>query len=182
MPSSFRKESREHNRRKGNNVLARAVTNSVDQFLEDLRREEGVSADWVAEYVLGLSGAALSQYRSEAVDRDLPHWAVLKLTGQLRRLDLLRATLSAVGVEVTWKDRDGQAPEAGDLSTLMGLLAMDEGRVMQAFLQAMAEDGPDLTLHQRDLVAPLVHHLRRIADDLDDRLTGQLLPPMEDAR
>ena len=182
MPSSFRKESREHNRRKGNNVLAGAVASSLDQFLEDLRRDEGVSADWVAEYVLGLIGAAVSQYRSGTVERDLPHWAVLKLTALLKRLDLLRTTLVPIGVNVVWKDREHLVHTPEDLSTLMGLLALDEGKVMQAFLAAMSEDGPELTHHQRELVAPLVYHLRRVADDLDDRLSNAGLPDLEEAR
>ena len=182
MPSSFRKESREHNRRKGNNVLAGAVASSLDQFLEDLRRDEGVSADWVAEYVLGLIGAAVSQYRSGTVERDLPHWAVLKLTAHLKRLDLLRTTLVPIGVDVVWKDREHLVHTPEDLSTLMGLLALDEGKVMQAFLAAMSEDGPELTHHQRELVAPLVYHLRRVADDLDDRLSNAGLPDLEEAR
>ena len=65
------------------------------------------------------------------------------------------------------------------LTALMSILATDQAKVVSAFISAMAQDGPDLTDHERALLAPMVHHLRRIADDLDDELTGGAFVDLE---
>lgn len=175
MSDSFRTGPRESNSRKGHNVLASAVSSQLDQWLRDIDREEGVSADWIAEYVLGLSGTALSQYRSDDPARNLPYWAVLKLTRRLERLDFLRSTLSAIGVEVSWKDEARPAHETTDLHTLAGLLALQSGKALQAFIEVTSpnsEGGSSLSHTEHALLSPVVHHLRRLADDLDDRLSN----------
>ena len=61
------------------------------------------------------------------------------------------------------------------LNTLAGLLALDTGKVMNKFLEITAPDsdgGVEITPDELEMLAPIVHHLRRIADDLDDRLTA----------
>ena len=185
MSESFRKESRENHTRKVHNGLALAVTKQLDQWLVDLEREESISADWVAEYVLGLSNSAISQYRSDDQARNLPYWAALRIAGEMKRLDFLRATLSIIGVDVAWKHEAPLIPRESDLHTLAELLALDGGKVLALFIEVTSpssEGAATITPSKKAQLAPIVHHLRRVADDLDDRISGSGLPDLEVAQ
>ena len=62
------------------------------------------------------------------------------------------------------------------VDALTGILAMDTGKLTNAVLEARRPDsdgGQEITAQERQMMlAPISSHLRRIADDLDDEISG----------
>ena len=71
------------------------------------------------------------------------------------------------------------------LRDLAGLLAITTGKALQLILQALSPDsdgGIEITEAECTQIRPAISALRRVADDLDDRVNGKGLPDLEAAQ
>ena len=144
-----------------------ALSNALDEAL-NLAKGQGISASWVAEYVLKVSPGQLSKYRNPADPDMLPARAyplIEQATGNAVLWDALEALRPG---------RDERHSRA--LSALASLLSRKSGNALCLLIQAMSPESPggaEITAGEIAGCRTALLEMRVLLDELIDGTTNE---------
>ena len=136
-----------------------ALKEALDQSLNLAKDEQGISASWVAEYILKIHPGTLSKYRNPDEPDTLParfYPLVAKATGNTVLLDALASIYRAHG-------------QPAPVPALASVMATRTGKAMALLFQALQPDSPggvSLVACERSDLHPELLRLQQVVNVL----------------